>query len=410
MFANSTLGTLMACVIVISSVAACDTDTSSPKAGPDLSLPVWRISERPLSLLKDDGKASTMFQGVQVRRLANGVLLAADVGSGELRVFRDGVVSARLSRSGNGPGELQGRFTITVEKDTIFAIGGFDSRYEVSIFTVGNGFLSRFRLKPPTGSTGFVPVGRLSSGEFVVEEGRGWAVVTSVPELGRLVPDSVTISMFDRGPPDSVGTVHKIGRYRRRWNYAHRWPGGPMPTALSTYPLGPTTVYGVSGGLLWLADTETGEIQAFDGNGQRKSAGMLPLKPQPFNDHQLKRAKQTAVRRADNDYSREQAEAMYDRALLPAAMPLFDGLLPGHGGEVWIRLFQLEPGDSMHYLVLDAAGTAVAQVAIPTALRIHQVGWDFVLGVRTDHDGLEEIVEYLLSRLRKRYTAGSATR
>ncbi|MCL4864871.1 MAG: hypothetical protein KJZ47_03185, partial [Gemmatimonadales bacterium] len=85
-------------------------------------------------------------------------------------------------------------------------------------------------------------------------------------------------------------------------------------------------------------------------------------------------------------------------AVLPAILPVLDGIMAGHGGEVWVRLFQLEAGPTSEYLVVDRAGQAVATIAVPTDLTIHQVGADFVLGVRRDADGVETVVEYRLDR------------
>ena len=100
--------------------------------------------------------------------------------------------------------------------------------------------------------------------------------------------------------------------------------------------------------------------------------------------------------RADNDQLKAAAEAAHDPTLLPAKMPRFDLLVAGDDGAVWVRLFEVLPGATREFVVIGPTGGAIARITIPSELTIHQIGPDFVLGVRHDADGLETVVEYRL--------------
>ncbi len=380
-------------------VAAAAMCAGPPPSGESfLSLAEWAVSPEPAMTLGDETQAATTFQGALPARLPNGDLLVADVESRELRLFRGGELRSRLSRQGRGPGELTGMFSLTLSWDTIFTIGGFDSQFEINRFSPDSGFRSGFRLQFPAGARGFAPVGRLSSGAFVAQQRMGGRPATSAPALGRLEPDSVTVALFQPGGDDSTGTLVEIGRFRRWSLVAHEWPGGPMPTAQTRASLAPMTAWTASGSLLWVADAETGAIRAFDGRGELAASGSLPLTRQPIDPAAVARARDAALGRARNDFERAIARAVHDPALLPATMPLFDFLVAGHDGELWVRLFEVVPGRTREYIVVSRRGVAAARVTLPAELTVHQVGFDYVLGVRRDADGVARVAEFRLER------------
>lgn len=375
---------------------SCD----QPSSGDSIAalLPTWSLSETPIRVIADSGEVSTVFQQVTPRRLTHGDILAADVGSRELRLFREGRYLKRLSRQGEGPGELSAAFLVALAGDTIYTIGTFGSGFPINVFTVESGFLAQFRLVRPAGAPRFYPVGRLRTGGYVVEEGGGFQTLPALPRLGQLVPDSVTVGLFRRDATDSTGSYQTIGRFRRRMSVPHRLPGGPVSVGLSPSPLAPTTAWVVSGDLLWICDAETGAIVAYNERGTMVVSDTVRLSSGPFDGAALKRARDSALGRAENDFDRSVIEAIYDPGLVPAAMPLFSRAEPGHNGELWLRLFELEPARTHRYLVLNRSGAAVAQVEVPFGVSLHQVGIAFLLGVRRDPDGREEIVEYKLQR------------
>jgi hypothetical protein len=171
-----------------------------------------------------------------------------------------------------------------------------------------------------------------------------------------------------------------------------------MPAAETKASLAPSTGWVVSGSLLWVADAATGAVQARDERGNVTVSGTLPLTPRPFDLGAVGRARDAALANARSDFDRARARAVYDPALLPSTMPFFDLLASGHDGELWIRLFEVEPGPTREYLVVSRSGAPVARVELPSSVTVHQVGANFVLGVRPDADGVEEIVKFRLER------------
>lgn len=371
---------------------------SDEPADPLAALPVWSVSAEPTQVLADDGTAATMFTRVLPARLPNGDLLAADVGSKELRLFRGGALVARLSRQGDGPGELQDLSRIAVSGDTIVVLPMPPFSRHVTTYSAAIGFISRVRLRPAPGAPGFTPVGRLRTGEFLVEEGTGFQAISEVPPMGVLLPDSITIGLFRPSPDDSTGTMIPIGRFRRWDMVAHPVKDLPIPFSMARFSIGPTTAWTPSGPLLWVADAETGVVRAFDAEGTQVLTDTVPIPASPFDPAALQRAREAELAAAHNESQRAGVEAVYDPSLRPATMPRLDAILAGHEGELWVRLYQLEPGPTRDYLVVSTSGHAVARVSVPSGFVIHQIGEDFILGVRQGVLGVEEVVEYRLTR------------
>jgi len=376
--------------------AACAGDATSGDL--TIDLPAWTLSAEPTATLADDGSAATMFTSVQAARLPNGDLLVADRGSKELRVFRDGALLTRLSRQGDGPGELQDLSRIAVSGDTIVVIPLPMVSREVSTFTATGGFVSRRRLRPAQGGPSITPIGLLASGEFLVEEGRGMRAFNEVPPLGVLMPDSVTLGVLRQPAVDSTGVYQPLGRFVRGAMVAHRIEGAPIPFSMARVPLAPSSVWAASGGLVWIADAGVGTLQAFSGAGEPVVSAALPVRPRPLDAAAIEQSRDRALAAARTGIDSAAAVASHDPGLLPPTLPVLDGVIAGHDGELWIRRFDPAPGPIREYLVVDRSGQTVARVAVPAELTIHQVGADFVLGVRRDADGVEMVVEYRLDR------------
>lgn len=362
------------------------------------ALPLWSVSDEPVGALGDDGTPERQFTRTIPARLPNGDLLVADAGSKELRVFRGDALTVRLSRQGSGPGELQDIQRISLVHDTIIVMALPMVSRDVSVFTAAGGFLTRFRPRPPPGGSAIVPLGRLTDGSFLVEEGRGFTALTQEPPIGQLIPDSVSWGLLRQAPEDSVGIYQPLGRFRRHFMVAFRTPQGPIPFSMTQFTLGPTTQWAVSGSLVWIADGATGVLLGFDGQGQRVLEVQLPGAAEPFKEPDVRAAREVALGRVGTDAMRAQVEAVFDPAVRPASMPVLDALVAGPDGEVWVRRFRFDDSSPQQFVVVNQSGQPVARVEVPAEVVVHQVGTDFIFGVRRDADGVETVLEYRLVR------------
>lgn len=360
------------------------------------SLPTWALPELPLRELSDDGTPERVFSRVTPARLPSGDLLVADGASKELRVFHDGALATRLSRQGDGPGELQDIQRISLAHDTVFVMALPMVSRHINSFTPA-GFLARFRLRAQEDAPPFVPIARLTSGEFLVEEGRGFTPILRPPPMGQLVPDSVTLGLFQPAGSDSTGAYLPLGRFFRHAMVPFAAPG-PVPFSMTPFTLGPRSDWAVAGDLVWVMDGATGVLRAFTGLGEQVVETTVGLELRPFDGAELERARVAAAARAQGEPQRAGVEAVYDPALRPAAMPLLDALVPGPDGEIWARRFALDGATLREFLVVNRQGQILARVSVPVDITVHQVGQDFLIGVRRDADGVESVVEFGVTR------------
>lgn len=364
-----------------------------------MALPEWKVAGEPSLIIGDDTAPSTQFLQVIPMKLGDGAILAADIGSRELRLFHGKSFVARLSRAGRGPGELPERFLPAVEGDTIYAVTPLNGDPVVRVYTPGAGFLRQFRLHRRDAFPRFVVLGRLAGGTYFVEEGPGFRPLSAPPPAGQVVPDSVSLGLLQAAPDGSVRSYMPLGSFQRGVLVPHAWPGGLMPRALSRSPYAIGVRWAVAEDHVWIADATTGGLRRFDATGAMVWAGTLPVRRRRFDVAELNEAKSQALRSATDAYQRAVLEAIHDPEMRPALVPIFDEASPGHDGELWIRRFEVAPGKTRAYVVIGRTGAAVATVHLPADVSVHHVGRDYVLGVHRNADGVETIVEYRLDRV-----------
>ncbi|HEU4628259.1 MAG TPA: hypothetical protein VFS08_00885 [Gemmatimonadaceae bacterium] len=387
--------------LLAAALAACTHDDGAVDALAGSGLPGVTVDTAPVLVLADDGTPEKLFQHVSARRLPDGRVAVADHGALTINVFRpDGAFDTTLARRGGGPGELRGDFHLAARADTLFVLGRpMMSPADVNVFVARGGFLRRFRPEVDNAPTGLTLHDRLATGQFFVERGREFRVITRAPEQGRLIPDSISYGLL---PTDAEGRtgghVTWLPPVVRWWQFAYPWPNGPMPTAAARYPFAPRTLAVASGDRLWLIDTDSGRLRAFDGTGRQVVDARLTLEPAPLDAAALdrRRARELAAARRALDSSRVRAQ--YDPELLPARAPLVAEARAGADGELWLRLFDVDDAVAPRYVIVDREGRAIARATLPAGLDVQQIGRDFVLGVRRDSLDVERVVEYGLRR------------
>ena len=90
--------------------------------------------------------------------------------------------------------------------------------------------------------------------------------------------------------------------------------------------------------------------------------------------------------------ARESAKRAFDGYQPPAYMPAIGVVKSSSEGDLWVQEYPL-PGASEHvWVVLDREGMAQGEVHVPASIAIHDVGRDFVLGVRKGPFDIDQVV------------------
>ncbi|HLA91049.1 MAG TPA: hypothetical protein VJL28_11530 [Gemmatimonadaceae bacterium] len=194
------------------------------------------------------------------------------------------------------------------------------------------------------------------------------------------------------------GEVTWLGQFTATSYFWYALASAPNRTTAGVYTLGPTLITGATADRVWIGDSGTGEITVFDGAGKRVGRVTLPMPLRGFSDDALDRARKRAVESARDADDRARFEALYDKSIRPRTAPAFTRFVTGPDGEMWVELFEEDPAAARRFVIFDRAGRAVAGVVVPPAVKLHDVGPDHVLGVHTDDDGIERVVQYRLER------------
>jgi hypothetical protein len=326
--------------------------------------------------------------------MPTGEIVVANGGTQELRVFSPtGAFVKLLGRRGRGPGEFQSLSSLTRNKDSLFATEQAPGPSQLQLFTFADGFRNNTLLRAANTPRGVTAAGRLATGDLLVRQG-GFAAVTP-PPLGTLQRDSATLGILTLGEP---GEVSWIGTVPNNTWYSYNLAAGPVRTTLSRYTLGPSLVAVASGENVWIGDTGTGMIRVFDGAGRAVREFAAPFASRTFNEAALTRAKMQALEAASDDNVRSRVEAHYSTVIRPRTTPRFGRLIAGLAGEVWVESYEEDAGAPRQVIVLSATGRPVATLRIPSSVTVHEIGADYVVGVETDADGIQRIVQLRLQR------------
>lgn len=376
-------------------VACLITTVSALDAHAQGALPQWQLSPSPIVRIGEEGDANREFQRVVgVVRLPTGEIVVGNGGSQELRVFSAaGVFLRTLSRRGQGPGEIQSLAAIVHNRDTVFAIEQSPGPSQLHIFTLADGFRSRALLRASNAPRGVSAMGRLASSELLVRQG-GFSVATP-PPLGTLQRDSMTLGVLRVGDP---GEVVWLGTFPNNTWYSYNLSSGPVKTTLARFTLGPSLASVAAGDHVWIGDTGTGFIRLFDAAGKPAGTLTVPFVSRPFSELALARAKARALEAATNTDLRNRIEGLYASDIRPPVTPRFSRLIAGVAGEVWIESYQEDPGAATQVVVVSASGRPMATLIVPPNVTIYEGGADYAVGVETDGDGIQRVVQLRLRR------------
>ncbi|MEO7361926.1 MAG: hypothetical protein ABI120_16460 [Gemmatimonadaceae bacterium] len=383
---------------------ACNGDTPPPpNVFPDL--PRFTLGASPIRTLADDGSANRQFTRISARRLPNGEIAVADMGSTRLMIFgRDGQMTKEVAHKGTGPGELPGEFNITSFGDTIIAFErGPMSAGTANVFVVTGGLLRRVAPKAINYSGRMSIVARSSQSRWIVQRGLLGRVIESVPPVGGFMPDSQTLGVMTLGSNPDSSTVEWLPPLIRYWSVVVPIPGATglngSPTALpATFLFKGETLNTTSDGQLWIVNSVSGELVAHDLTGKEVVNTTVQLPARNIDVKEVAILRDSAVASAKNGVAKAMAAGRYDEKSLPKTLPFFSEMIAGANGEVWLKVFELSSAKAQQYVVIARDGKSIATVVVPGGLRVQHVGTDFVLALSADGMGVESVVEYALKR------------
>ncbi|MDT8341064.1 MAG: hypothetical protein RQ751_06085 [Longimicrobiales bacterium] len=369
-------------------------------------VPEWRLAEEPTLEL---GRARTpddpylfrlraAFRSGDARHWA----VLSD-GLGGIAVYDSvGTFLRQVSRPGEGPGELMGRYGMWgCGEDTVaVAEGG-----RVSFFTLDGAFVSSIQLSivRPSSLGGVAEMQGVSADcrhLFLIE-----TTMPDPPAVGEVGVTSGAASWFDR--------------YRDARSVAIRFERSQVLGKVTRYqtvvflPWGRNASWTTSGELAYLGDGSSPMIEAFDFGGQLRRRIVWEVSKPVITPREKARYDLLRSRQMESSPAWEELLPERGRAPVPDAKPYYVDLLASDDGHLWVQEYPewagglwgtgaLRTGHTSdapgRWLIFDPQGRLTATVAVPADYRLLSVTADEVVALWKDELDVEYVRIHALER------------
>lgn len=351
----------------------------------------WRLSADPTLVIgSTDGPRPETFHVIRGAVTApNGMIVVADGGSKELRVFSGaGWFVRSFGRRGDGPREFRDIGWIDMCGGP--AVVAYDAiRHRITKWDTEGSLLDEFSVEGPGGDLPPYGVDCGRSGTFVV---LGWPEEVRMP----LPPGPYRPNVL-------IGIADERGRHQR---LIGEFPGAERLRTEHNdlpHPFGTSTTVRMGVGGVYVGTADSFAIDLIAASGERRTFGgghaATPLSRQ-MRERWVDAYLTAAPPEQRPSLRRSLLHSEYSE-WIPAVAPAYAGFRIDRLGFVWVSPYVIgDPGSgaSVEWSVFDPGGELVATVMVPGDFQPTEIGGGYVLGVSTDAMGIERVERYTLIR------------
>ncbi len=339
----------------------------------------WRLDPEPLldlhALGPTDAHTFSRIRGM--RRLPDGSIAVVNSGTHQIRLFSSlGDHITTVGGQGEGPGEFDNLQRIELVGDSILAL---DYDGDVAVFgPVPDPTLVRtVRLQQAS----IQSLHSLGDGTVVVE-----AIMSIPPPAAPGIvrtPNALLRLDLEGALLDSIGTTAGFEEYTDNVSFS----GTPL------FPR--RSLVAAHGGRIYYGSADLMEVRELGPDGALRRVLRIPDYPLELSKDQIQ-AEREARFGSVPPMLREAIEAMP----APATRPAYRDMLVDPTGAIWLRPFDgsSEGGTPLDWQVIDADGTWLGGVTVPTNVRIWDIGMDEVMGSWIDELGQQHPLVFRLTR------------
>jgi hypothetical protein len=364
----------------------------------------WVVDSKPTLDVRDlQANGTVNFQlAAGATRLENGSLLVADQLAGAIRLIdATGILVKTSGKIGDGPGEFSGNVLSASRCGSDSLIVWDRGSQRVSMIGASGVVARQFRFSGDSGSRG--PVFDLkctSSGRLAyLSDPNRTLRPTSIPRVLRGFADVVTA--------DRDGLV--IGRYLgsvSEWVAVVAPRGGngqfPRPLGVASFlaSVGNHVILGVSDSArVVVLPEESGGAHL---QGQRippseAKTVSLPIRMRVPRQEEFDDAAQAIAARAPNQAL---ADAVLKQLLtvpMSTFAPAYSGLFEDPEGLLWVQL-STQGAKDVELLAIRLDGYPVARIRLPVAIKIYEIGGNYILGSYSDANDAAHVALWKLTR------------
>lgn len=351
--------------------------------------PTWEVNSTPkLVIESEDAGRSPLGRVVGVRRLPSGDIVVADGSAMELRLFDARGRFVRVAaRQGRGPGELTHVSSLSRSRRAVIAIGGMDV---VSLSLDGR---NSARVALP--STGGPPTGTILAafdGDRVLL-GESRFRILSPPS--RVLRDTMRLVIASLTGKEER---REIGRYANQTSLLLMMPSAPGGLKFGRLGTAPQLETAVTDKVCWIGDSGGSELVRVDAGTGVIQRIRIPMPARRWQSDVLERFVREVAEAAASPIDEAFTRAWETGEFRSPAMPSFRALHADVRDGVWIEHFVPSLAERPRFLVLSSDGKVVANVVAPRAMRLMDIGEDYIIGAEKDENDVERLAVYALRR------------
>lgn len=387
--------------------SACASGDSNVRDAPGYNLPLVHLAADTTPDLEIgvlDGPAEyQLVNAVAVRTLADGTVAITNFMRGyfELRYFdSNGGFITRAGRVGQGPWEVTFfDATLTLPGDSLL-VAERSQRFHVF---GPRGEKVRTGLLPPANLSGWMQ----ASNEVLAAR---ISLPSDRPQRGLWIPRmGVAWFHFPSGQLDTVAEVP----YRTLWVDGSAEPGTTPGIGV---PFGPTGDWVAGKAGIWVGTSDSPQVELYtnpddppDTISVARGQSRVPVTTDDLSRQMDYELTGGGPRAPSSSLERRYSDA-YERAPIPAHMPLFESLKTDTLGRLWVLRYQPLWAERAEYIwdVFDTNDVWVATVSVPTSiygtcrpycaqLRTYEIGSDYLIVKHVDELGVQRIRRHALT-------------
>jgi hypothetical protein len=319
-----------------------------------------------------------LFRVAGARQLGDGRIAVVNAGTQEIRYF-DG--HGRFLRGG-GPGEYQ--FPTYVRGATSDELLIWDLQARRFTLLDAEGRVSR--TVTPAGT--FTSAAGWAAGPTVLVQRSGASAGLGTPE--GIMSNDITYEILDLDRSEILPLDVLPGA-----RVFHAQTGNQISFTGVPFDAAPSAAAAADGFVL--TPGRTAELRVYTADGTLRRIIRVDRTPDPLPRPEFDAFVEERIEAATPEMQPE-LRRRYTAMPLPAAYPIYTSLLVDDAGRIWARRFSRQAQEPVAWSVFDPSGRALGTVTMPAGLTVHQIGEDFVLGVRRDALGVEQVVRFAQQR------------
>lgn len=345
-------------------------------ASPVLGQPLWQVVVEPTLDIAGVAPSGELLVGTPIgaTRLTSGEIVIADAARQSLHVFSaSGALLRSVGRSGRGPGEFGLISWLGQCSPDLLFVRDYFSRM-VSVLRTDGTLVRTFRLPLITQAC--------SKGGSIVGLGD-----PSVAHNGSKFAKGVAPLEFFDQTGKRTASVQSVDAYDVVWF-------GEVPMLR---PLGRATSVAVLRDRALVGTGDGSALAAYTlGGGTLPAVKINETAARPQR-HQQERSVEDALVLAPQGRPRERLRGRLLAVEVPARLPAHFDILPDPSDLVWVQTSA--PGDApTRFSVYDKGGAKRAIVAVPVAMKVFEIGEDYILGRSEKPDGEQGVLMFRFAR------------